>query len=291
MTAQTTNQNQKARTTGRAQTPQDSKFRDPEVRKNRGLAMIELTIRSILFDRKTMALAAILVLLLAVPLLWHKYADPQGENVAMDFFVGIMAMIYLQFIVLYTCFLYASALLTAETEDRTMTYLISRPIPKTEILLYKYIGYLVSMFTLFAIPIILNYIILAIYGGAGDILRNLDVLAYILGGVFLAVMVWGALFIMLAAYFKNPLMPGFFYCLIWESFVANLGGSLPKATVTYYVRSFVVQGLVATTSLIESGDDSLYRETTMGMAFLSCLIAALAFFGAALVEMNNKDFY
>lgn len=286
MTAQT--MNQQARTSG---TAQDGGFRDPTVRKNRALAMVELTVRSILFDRKTMALAGILVLLLGVPLLWHQYADPEGENAAMGFFLGIMAMIYLQFIVLYTCFLYASALLTAENDDRTMTYLISRPIPRSEILLYKYIGYLLSMFTLFAIPIILNYLILAVYGGVGDIFRNLDVLAYILGGVFLAVMVWGALFVMVAAYFKNPMMPGFFYCIIWESFIANLGGALPKATVTYYVRTFVIQGLVATTDIIGSGEDSIYREMSMGMAVFYSLLMVLAFLGAASVEVNNKDFY
>ena len=96
-------------------TAQTSVFKDPRTMMNRGQAVIWLTIRSILFDRKTMALGAILLLLLALPVVWQKNnaldheklgeEKIDEEKAAMDFFVGIMAMIYLQFIVLYTCFL------------------------------------------------------------------------------------------------------------------------------------------------------------------------------------------
>ena len=78
--------------------------KDSKVMVNRGLAMVGLTVRSIFFDRKTMIVGAILLLLLTIPLLWLR--NPSGEDdAAMDFFMGIMVMLYLQFIVLYVCFL------------------------------------------------------------------------------------------------------------------------------------------------------------------------------------------
>jgi len=258
---------------------------------NRGLAMVGLTVRSIFFDRKTMIVGAILLLLLTIPLLWLR--NPSGEDdAAMDFFMGIMVMLYLQFIVLYVCFLYATALVTSEIEDKTMTYLISRPITRFEIMVYKYLGYVVSIFTLFAIPAILNYLILAPHQGVGGLEDNLDMLAYSLGGIFMGVVAWGALFLLMASVFRNPLMPGFLYCIFWESFIANIGTNVSKVTVTYQIRTFIINGLKAIReSIAEEGDLPAHGDYTAGWAFVLAMGVSVLFVLLSWWMVRGKDFH
>ena len=257
---------------------------------NRGKAMIYHTMRSILIDRKTLAIGAILLLLLAIPLNWHR-AAPSEDVAGMQLFGELVILLYLQFIVLYTCLLYGTSLVTAEAEDRTMAYLIVRPISRFEIVGYKYLGYVISIFTLFAIPVILNYLILAPHEGVGGIVDNLGILGYVLAAILMAVMVWGALFMLMASLFKNPIMPGFLYCLFWESLIANLGGNIPKATVTYYMRTVLIDGVSKVRSELIDDTDTIYSDLSAGSAFLLGVLASLALVMFTWVLIREKDFY
>ena len=80
---------------------------------NRALAMMWLTVRSILFDRKTIAVVAILFLLLAIPIYWYQNPASDEEGSSIELFAILVIIIYLQFIVLYVCLLYGSALITS----------------------------------------------------------------------------------------------------------------------------------------------------------------------------------
>jgi len=278
---------------------------------NRAKGMIYITVRSILFDRKTLAVAAILLLLLAIPLIWlhdppsdtndvtNDPLDPDSNagssttdnNPEMEMFAGLTVMIYLQFIVLYVCFLYGTGLITSEVDDRTMTYLISRPIKRSEILVYKYLGYVFSIFIIFAIPVTLNYLLFAQHEGSSGITDNLDVLWFALGAIFIAVMTWGTLFMFMASVFKNPLMPGFLYCIFWETLLANMGGNMPKVTVTYQIRTFLINGLKAMkNSLAEDGDLPPHGDLTAGWTFAQAVVISVIFLFMSWMLVKEKDF-
>lgn len=258
---------------------------------NRAIGMISITVRSILLDRKTMAVGAILLLLLVIPLVWLRSPASDEGDTAMDMFMGLTVMLYLQFFVLYVCFLYGTGLITSEVDDRTMTYLISRPINRLEILVYKYLGYVFSIFSIFAIPVILNYLLFAQHGGAGDIVDNLDILAFALGGVFIGIMLWGALFMLMASVFKNPLMPGFLYCIFWENLIGNLPGNIPKATITYQIRTFIINGLKAMKNLLtESGDLPPHGSLSAGWTFVQAILISAVFIFMAWMLVKEKDF-
>ncbi|MCK4747244.1 MAG: ABC transporter permease subunit [Bacteroidales bacterium] len=262
---------------------------------NRAKGMLSLTVRSILYDRKTMAVVAIMLLLLAIPLVWLNDPpsnDENEKNPEMDMFMGITVMIYMQFIVLYVCFLYATALITAESDDRTMTYLISRPIHRLEIVLYKYLGYVFSMFLIFAIPVIMNYLLFAQHdGGLNGIVDNLDILGITLGGVFIGIIIWGALFIFMASVIKNPLMPGFFYCLFWENMIGNMPGNIPKATVTYQIRTFIINGLkTMKNSIADGGDLPPHGTNSADVTFMLAILISMVFILMSWMAIKERDF-
>ena len=259
--------------------------------KNRGLAMTWLTIKSILFDKKTLVVGVILIILLAIPGYWLWNPQSESEDAEIEMFLIIMIIFYLQFIVLYVCFLYGSGLITSEVDDRTMTYLISRPISKFEILLYKYLGYIISIFILFAIPATLNYLMLASHEGIGNISENWNILAYSLGGIFIGIIAWGALFLFMASFFKNPLMPGFLYCIFWESIIANWGSNISKVTVTFQIRTFIFNGLMSVSNFIAEDDDlPFHGNHSPGMAMIVSIIISIFFLFFSWFLVRNRDF-
>ena len=268
----------------------------------RARTMILLTMRSILLDRKTMVVAVILLILLAIPLLWlHETPeDPEAGEAeagkqdeigsAMDVFMVLVVFVYLQFLVLYVCFLYGSGLITTEVDDHTITYLISRPLAKSEILICKYFGYVISIFLLFAIPTLLNYLLLSPYGDSAGLVDYSDLLAFSLGGILIGVMVWGAYFMFMASVFKNPLMPGFLYCIFWESFIANIGVNISTFTVTYQIRTFIIRGLMKKREYMVNDDDlPPYGDYSAQTAFFLALITSAIFMFLAWNSFRKRD--
>jgi len=260
---------------------------------NRARALTWVTTRTIIFDRKTIVIGVILLLALAIPLYWLRDPPIDEENAKLNLYMMLMVVLYLQFIVLYASLLFGAGLLTTEVEDRTMTYLISRRIPRFEILLYKYIGYVVGVFTIFIIPATLNYLILTAPDGLDNVVDNLDLLGYTLGGILMGIMAWGALFMFLAAAFKNPLMPGFFYCLFWESFMANIPESnVAKATITYQIRTFIFKGVELLREQMENSHEGPpYGDYVVEWAFAATTAVAMVFLLLTWFKVRRKDFH
>jgi len=219
--------------------------------------------------------------------------DPEkDEEDAMDFFMGLIVILYLQMIVLYVCFLYASALITSEVDDRTITYLISRPIRKLEIVVYKYFGYIISLFIIFAIPASINYGILASDMGSSGITDNLDFLLFSLGGMLVGIILWGAFFIFLASIFRNPLMPGFLICIFWESLIANIGTNVSKLTVTFQIRTFIINGLSEVReSIAKDGDLPVHGDLSAPQTFALAVIVSIIFLILSGIKLRGRDFY
>ena len=67
-----------------------------------------------------------------------------GARVAGSSIFGVMIwMLYVRFIVPVLGVFYGTALMADEVEDKTLTYLFTRPVPRGAVLLGKYLAYLV----------------------------------------------------------------------------------------------------------------------------------------------------
>ena len=134
-----------------------------------------------------------------------------------------------------------SAVIAEEIEDRTITYLFTRPIPRAAILLGRWLAA--------ALPIALLLcasaeLVVRLLEKTGDPERTLSwmpeglhgsiLLTVLMGGV-----VYSALFASAGALFKRPMLIGLGYTFVYEGFLGNLPGANQKATVVYYLRSFL----------------------------------------------------
>jgi ABC-type transport system involved in multi-copper enzyme maturation permease subunit len=151
---------------------------------------------------------------------------------------GLMIwMFYLRFTVPVLGVFYGTSLIADEVEDKTITYLFTRPIPKGAVLVGKYLAYMAcTVFVVLPSVMIVYLCIAPMRGSLGgsfiDLLKDLAMLAIGLG-------TYGALFAFIGARFKRPLLAGFFFIFGWEQIALAFPGYLRKFTIAYYLQALV----------------------------------------------------
>ena len=81
----------------------------------------------------------------------------------------------------------ASAAIADERSDKTLTYLLSRPLNRAEIFLQKYLAMVTLMSILLSPYALINYLLYGYHQGGDEIINNLDLLASFFGIMFLTI--------------------------------------------------------------------------------------------------------
>lgn len=126
-----------------------------------------------------------------------------------------------------------------EIEDRTLVYLVLKPVSRLRIIIEKYLAVvLMAVVALWA-----GWIITWLVAGRGDALDSADVMAAGAGAIVFGVAGYGAVFLLISLLTRRALVVGIFYILIWESLLSRpdfLGGawvlSIRRYTQSIYAR-------------------------------------------------------
>jgi ABC-2 type transport system permease protein len=234
------------------------------------LRVFDLSLGEMLWSRRTIFMALIVaapVLIalflralvgLGLPLFESpRRGGPPFTATGPMIFGGMIWILYLRFIVPVLGVFYGTALIADEVEDKTITYLFTRPIPRGAVLVGKYIAYLAcTVFVVLPSVVIVYLLVVPMRGSLGaafpDLLKDLVLLA-------LGLAVYGAVFALVGAKFKRPLLIGLVFVFGWEQAVLALPGYLKQFTVMYYIQALVPHAMPA--DGIMSLAQSLFRET------------------------------
>jgi ABC-2 type transport system permease protein len=138
---------------------------------------------------------------------------------------------------------YGTGLLADEVEDKTITYLFTRPIRREAVFLGKYLAYLVCTVAVVLPAVMLVWLAISGIGGSfGDGVLDL---AKDLGILTLGLAAYGALFGWIGARLKRPLVVGLVFTFGWEVFALALPGYLKLATVAYHLQALVPHAMPA----------------------------------------------
>jgi len=150
---------------------------------------------------------------------------------------GMMIWVFfLRFIVPVLGVFYGTALLADEVEDRTITYLFTRPIRRGAVLMGKYLAYLVSTSLVVLPSVVLVYFLLV---PLGQVARTFTAFAADLGLLALGLAAYGALFALVGAALKRPLVSGLVFVFGWEQIALIVPGYVKRFTVAHYVQGLV----------------------------------------------------
>jgi ABC-2 type transport system permease protein len=255
--------------------------------------VFDLSLGEMLWSRRTIFMALIVggpvilaIIVRVLEMLGMPALRVNGQRVVGMGIFGVMIwMLFLRFIVPILGVFYGTALMADEIEDKTITYLFTRPIPRGAVLVGKYLAY-VACTSLVVLPsVMLVYFMLIrfseIPGTFGQLVRDLGLLG-------LGLAVYGALFAFVGAFFKRPLIIGLVFIGGWEPTVLALPGYMKRFTVAYYMQALVPHAMPSegVISLLQG----VFRDTPPALVSLSWLVVYVViflYFAARTVERKE----
>lgn len=120
-----------------------------------------------------------------------------------------------------------------EIEDRTMVYLVLKPVRRSRIVLEKYIAVVQSTWLALIVGMVISWIM----ASQGNAIDDLDVLAAAVLALLIGVLTYAAIFMALSLIISRALIAGIIYVLIWESLLARLIPNARLFSVQHYVQS------------------------------------------------------
>ena len=165
----------------------------------------------------------------------------------------------------------ASAALSDPIDDGTMVYLWLRPMGRWKIGL----GALLATWTV-TLPLVLVPMVgMAVLSGGGPSLVRGTLLA---GS--LAVIAYGALFVLLGLWVRRALIWGLAYILLWEGFVAIAGDNAQRLAIRSYTRSLLSDA---------TGVDLFLADIAVTASVIVPLVVAALAFGLTAWRLRRME--
>jgi ABC-2 type transport system permease protein len=166
---------------------------------------------------------------------------------------------------------YSTAAFGADRESRSLVWLMTRPIPRSGIYLAKFLGAL-PWCVLFGLG---GFAGLCLAGGENG--RRAFALYW--PAAVAATITFSALFHLIGAIFRRPVVVGLVYVFFFEVLVGNLPGSLKLLSLTFYARCLMYNAAEAASYPVEMLEASQTVSSTTAWAVLGVGALALTCLG------------
>lgn len=258
------------------------------------LRIFDLSLGQMLWSRRSVFLAILVggpVLLAAVirlatiqvHLLDRSGNNPRIGGVAL--FGMMIWLLYLHVIVPVLGVFYGTALIAEEVDDKTITYLFTRPVPRRAVLIGKYLSYLACTILLVFPSVVAVYFLIVPING-GSVGRSFPLLLADLGVLAAGLMAYGAVFALVGARLKRPLVIGLVFAFGWEPGVLLVPGYLKRATVAHYLQALVPHQMPLDTTTIGILTQMFDRfpSITTSLAWLAAMTVSALWWASRVVE-------
>ena len=245
------------------------------------LRVFDLSLGQMLWSRRSVFLGVLLggpvVLAAVLRIVSAVYVSAfriNGAQAAGASIFGMMIwLLYIRFIVPVLGVFYGTSLIADEVDDKTITYLFTRPIPRRAVLLGKYMAYLVCT-VLLVLPSVMLVFFLVVPTGGSTIAEAFPPLLIDFGMLIAGLATYGAVFALVGTRLKRPLIAGLVFAFGWEPAVMLFPGYLKRLTVAYYLQALVRHELPqdsAVSALLQ-----VFREVPSVLTSLIALSAIVA---------------
>jgi ABC-2 type transport system permease protein len=272
-------------------TPTPRTYRPPTLWSS-AARIFDLSLGQMLWSRRSVFLGVLLggpvVLAIVLRTISVLYASGFRINGAMAggpaIFGMMMWLLYIRFIIPVLGVFFGTALIADEVDDKTITYLFTRPIPRSAVLLGKYLAYLACTGLLILPSVVLVYFLVVPIGG-GSIGGSFPSLLKDLGMLVAGLAAYGAVFALVGTRLKRPLVAGLVFAFGWEPGVLLFPGYLKRATVAYYLQALVTHEMPQDSAV--SVLMQVFREVPgvlTSLASLAVIVGVTLWFAARAVE-------
>jgi ABC-2 type transport system permease protein len=243
------------------------------------LRVFEMSLGEMLWSRRTIFMALIVgspvILAVVARIVQSSGVAPlriNGVRADAAAMFGMMVWVFfLRFIVPVLGVFYGTSLIADEVDEKTITYLFTRPIRRGSVLVGKYLAYLVCTSLVVLPAITLVYFLVVPFG---EVAASFRWLLIDLGLLAIGLAAYGALFALVGAVLKRPLVVGLVFAFGWEQLAMVLPGYLRRFTIAHYLQAMVPHAMPSdgVTSLLQA----VFNESPPVWASLAALAAITA---------------
>lgn len=257
------------------------------------LLLMRSALREALRPRRLLIALLLVALPPLVGLMWRLLSQP-ADFVPDDVYDSLVTGIVFSFTLTILSVVYGTGVVSQEIEQRTIVYLLTRPLPRWRILLAKFAVSLVVVAGVTMLSTLLTA--LAVYGPAkfaeAGVLPDLKALA--IGAV-----AYGSLFLLLGAALPRPLTYGLLFVFGWETWVPVLPGSFARISVMSYLRSLAAREVTPDPSQAVPTDNSNFLmsfasapqvEIGMRVAWITLLAVSFVALLTAMIVFSNREY-
>lgn len=254
------------------------------------LLLMRATLREALRPRR-LAIAALITLLpAAIGLLW-RILTPKATFDPADVYDSLVVGLIFSFALTILSVINGTGVVSQEVEQRTIVYLLTRPLPRWRLLLVRF---LVSTFIVAAVSVVATILLaVAVFGPTHLAAAGIgpDLIALLLGSL-----AYGSLFLLLGTALPRPLTWGLMFVFGWETWVPKLPGSFALISVMSYLKALASREVSADPAA-NPGDNILLafsRAPQVHIATSTAWAVLLLIFAvsliAALVIFSSREY-
>jgi ABC-2 type transport system permease protein len=242
------------------------------------LRVFDLSLGEMLWSRRTifmaLVLAAPVILALVSRVVQAMGVAPLRVNGVRVGGAGIFGMmiwvLFIRFTIPILGVFYGTSLIADEVDDKTLTYLFTRPVQRGAVLVGKYLAYLVCTVLVVLPSIMVVYFLIV---PVAEIAGSFKLLMIDLGIMALGLAAYGALFALVGTVLKRPLVVGLVFAFGWEQLAMLMPGYLRRFTLAYYLQGLVPHAMPSdgVSSLIQA----VFSESPTAVTCLTWLGVAI----------------
>jgi len=233
---------------------------------------------------KVFFVLSLLPVAIAVVVKLNQVFSEGGGREGIYIFSNIIMAFYLQFLILILALFFGTSICSEELEGKTLTYLTTRPVPKSAIVLGKYMAYSLLIIFMVMIGVTLSFVIL-------NMNRLLDLSIYPillrdLGVLIIGMICYTAFFTFIGTFLKKSVLFGLLFSFGWENVIQYFPGTTQKFTIVHYLKSLIPSPSTGGFSFL------LFRlepSSTWSSIFMLFLITAV-FLSLACLFFSKKEY-
>jgi len=192
------------------------------------LYIFRTALKDLLRPKKVIAASALIAIPTLLAALWRINASDFNPDATYN---ALTSLLVFGFLLVILSVVFSTGVITQEIEQKTIVYLLTRPVPRWRIILMKFGAAVVAItLTVWAAALAVALVTFG-PGGLGESRLAQDLPILLIGAL-----AYGAVFLLLATFLNRPLMLGLFFAFGWESWVPNLPGHFQKLSLMAYLR-------------------------------------------------------
>ncbi|HEY3504057.1 MAG TPA: ABC transporter permease [Actinocatenispora sp.] len=182
-----------------------------------------ITLRGLLGRKRSLLLIPLPLILIGLSaLVSAQHVRPANAVSVVLVGLGIAVVLPL------TALIIGTSVIGSEVDDGTIVHILTKPLPRREILLTKYLVAAIVSAVVVAVPMLVS----------GAIIDSLSLGIGLAVGSAIGAFVYSALFVMASLLIRRAVLVGLAYILLWEGLLGNLLDGTKVLSVQKYVTEF-----------------------------------------------------